>query len=263
MKKFAHKAKWLLLLVMLPGFSACLKIGEYYAGLNMQPETPEFEPALNVYGLLMAGDLPDSINHHFEVQQVLDLLEWTEDIEVSDATVLLQSSNQKHEVKRYELVHQDSGRYFNAAIDVNPGERWTYECTKDSFSITSDCIVPAIPVLAQNPVISANSLRLSVKADSSAFLYQFYLLTPTATFELFLLPENGSNTAVMLEPGWDFIPDDAVLFICAYDQQLRQYMAASNTFFKPNAYRPPFSTVEGGYGTFGAVSMARFVLNEI
>jgi len=45
-----------------------------------------------------------------------------------------------------------------------------------------------------------------------------------------------------------------------YDKNMVEYITTSNTFFKPNAFRPAFSTVDGGYGTFGAISSNLFVV---
>ena len=87
-------------------------------------------------------------------------------------------------------------------------------------------------------------------------MYMIYVLSGDKFSIEQLLPETINNTSVTIKPEWQIEENPVSVFIFAYDRNLREYYTTSNTFFKPNAYRLSFSTVNGGFGTFGAVSSA-------
>ena len=238
--------------------SSCVKIGEYYAGLNLQPnmDNSKFSPGLNVYGILKTGPNLDTINHYFEVQQLLNIADWSDSISLNDASIQLRRITKDWEQQHYApAVVDTNGRYFDETIITAPGDRWTYVCVYDTFEVTASCTIPNTPEIVEGSLLKEeNRIRFSIKSDETAFMYFVYLINGENALIEQTVPVAGSNTVFDLQPDWEIGEGGSLLYIFAYDQNLEAYNTTSNTFFKPNAYRPLFSTVEGGYGTFGATS---------
>jgi hypothetical protein len=251
-----------LLLLSLILFTNCEQIGEYYVGLNKQPDITiaDFQPGLNVFGVLKTGPNFDTLNHHFEVQQLLFIYGNFDSVFVDDAQVSLTREIATGEKSNYTLDRYGGGIYKNPAIETAPGDRWEYTCTTDSFWVNSTCVIPNTPQISNIEITAENYVKFTVHADSTAFMYDFYLLSGENFCFKKTVPNKGVDTAVELKPDWDPQNGTTLLFIFASDQNLEKYYTTSNTFFKPNAFRPSFTTVEGGYGTFGAISSAIFNL---
>jgi len=64
----------------------------------------------------------------------------------------------------------------------------------------------------------------------------------------------SGNTPVEVDAGVPVITGDR-LTVYAYDKNLSEYLTAANLFIKPNTYRPPFTTVQNGYGCFGSLNL--------
>lgn len=242
--------------------SSCLKIGEYYLGLNLQPNMDNSPPltGLNVFGILKTGPDFDTINHYFEVQQMIALNNM-EYMELDSAIIQLSRTTNKGEHYSYQPQYLHSGLYFDQNIEALPGDRWDYSCSLDSFEVQASCIVPNHPQLSDSITIIQGQISFSVLSDESAFMYLVYIVNGEQFFVEKKIPDNNHHTAFMVQPNWEIDHNNAVLiYIFAYDKNLRTYITTSNTLFKPNAFRPSFSTVEGGYGTFGAVASSLFLI---
>ncbi|MCF8358385.1 MAG: hypothetical protein K9H26_06475 [Prolixibacteraceae bacterium] len=251
--------KWTIILAVTFLLHGCVEIGEYYVGLNMQPEIEGFEPGLNVYGVIKAGPTFDTINHFFEVERLLNILGTFDSMNVSNANITLSRKLITGETTDYKLAYHGDGRYFNEEIIAAPGEKWDYTCTYDTFYVRSSCIIPNTPkLMGEVNVSTGNSVSFTLEADTTAFMYLVYLLSDEAVFTERKIPVKDEATTFELAPDWNPVEVSTLLFVFAYDQNLEKYTTTSNIFFKPNAYRPPYSTVEGGYGTFGAISSAMF-----
>jgi hypothetical protein len=244
--------------------TGCEKIGEYYLGMNMQPDLPrkDFKPGLNVYGVLKTGESFDTLNHYFEVQQLLFVKDAYDSSYVESADISLTREPVGGSLMVYHLSYFRDGVYLNENIETAPGERWLYKCSYDTFNVTAECILPNIPQLKGNAqILDDHSIQFSVLFDSTACMYDVYLLNGTNySFEK-RVPLKGVDSQFNLKPGWNPTEGNNLLFIFAYDKNLEKYYTTSNTFFKPNAFRPSFSTVDGGFGTFGGISSTMVVVN--
>ena len=250
-------------LMILTFFSGCVKFGEYYAGLTKQPNISEadVQSGLNVYGIIKTGPAIDVKNHYFEVQRILFVWGDYDSLYVNNADVSLTRVPLSGIVENYELK-SGGCTYSNNAIQTAPGDRWFYRCSYDTFIVTASCLVPNEPQLS-DLVVRADSglVDLSISPDSTAFMYNVYLLSDsTHSYIEKKIPVKGVETDYRIKLDWDIRGKMLVLFVFAYDKNLEKYYTTSNIFFKPNAFRPYFSTVDGGYGTFGAVSSTMVIL---
>lgn len=248
-----------VLSVLFFQLSGCLKIGEYYVGLNLQPDTSETPPlqGLNVYGVLKVGPSLDTLNHYFEVQGMMDVLNFEEDINEDSAKIELSRITSNHEKTDYVLALQGEGVYLNPEIVVEPGDRWNFNCSRDSFIVSATCWVPNIPIL-KSYSLQGNTIHLEIQKDTTAHMYRYYVIDgENYTIEQQVV-SGDENMQIDIRLDWETQSEQLLVYVLALDQNLRTYQTTSNTFFKPNAYRPSFSTVDGGYGTFGAVSSMVF-----
>lgn len=253
-----------LLFSMLTVFNSCVKVGEWFIGLNLQPnmENSPFEPGLNVFGVLKTGPGFDTINHHFEVQQLFDMHDGDYGIEIRDAKITLSRMDDNDSIIDYFYPeHKSDGLYFARSLAVLPAEKWFYTCKYDTFIVCAECIVPSMPSLMNKlPVIVENQIKFDVVPDTTAFMYLAYIMQD----EHFAMEQKIANqvnvTSFVVEANWDFSESSIQLYLFAYDKNMMTYQTTSNTFFKPNAFRPSFSTVQGGFGTFGAISSSLYVI---
>ncbi|MDA3930681.1 MAG: hypothetical protein PF541_17170 [Prolixibacteraceae bacterium] len=246
-------------------FASCTKIAEYYIGLNMQPdmENSPFTPGLNVFGVLKTGPDYDTVNHYFEVQEMVDIMNWTDSFRIQNASIYLTRTTLENEQFNYNPIHQHDGIYIDKQIESLPGDRWTFICEYDTFSVHSSCIVPNTPELIGDIIYSAeNGYSFTLKADETAFMYLVYIINNENFHFEQLVPDVNENTKFSVLPEWDLTDNTSVVYIFAYDKNLREYITTSNTLYKPNAYRPKYSTVDGGYGTFGAMSSSVEIVNH-
>lgn len=255
MKRYRKITISLMVSVVL--FAGCSDIGEYYVGLNMQPDMSEapFEPGLNVFGIVKTGPSFDTANHYFEVHELADLFSFEEEsLIVVDANITLTRRTVEGEEFTYRLGLTLDSIYVDDKIKVSAGDKWFYTCGHDSFLVKSECVVPQNPEIQNEIGIGDNWLSFSVQPDSTAFMYGVYVIENDNVAYEQVLPVPGEATKVEISLGWHPEKGHGQIFIFAYDENFRTYYATSNTFFKPNAYRPAFTTVDGGYGVFGAVS---------
>ncbi len=124
-------------------------------------------------------------------------------------------------------------------------------------------IIPNTPELRTGSIeIDEGSLRLSIAYDSSAFMYDVYYIDESSFITKRLIPAYGKDTDTELEIQYDQTSAINLLFVIAYDRKYEQYVNTSNIFFKPNAFRPRFTTVEGGYGCFCSLNSLMIDLKE-
>jgi hypothetical protein len=238
-------------------FSGCDDIAEYYVGLKTQPDISKEDilPGLNVYGILKTGPTLDTLNHYFEVQQILFIWDSFDSICVDRANVVLTRKPFRGESEQYTLNCERDCAYFNENIKTAPGDNWQYVCSYDTFEVTASCVIPNEPKVSKLLVDNgSNTIGFSVLSDSSAFMYDIYILSAEDYYTEKKIPTKGVDTEFSINLHWNVAGKTIMMLVFAYDENLEKYYTTSNTFFKPNAYRPYFSTVDGGFGTFGAVS---------
>jgi hypothetical protein len=83
-------------------------------------------------------------------------------------------------------------------------------------------------------------------------MYDIYYYTVDGNFKMIRkIPSETGNTQVEIQLAGKL----KRLVIYSYDKKMASYFAASNLSFKPNTFRPPFTNVQGGYGSFGSMNI--------
>ncbi len=252
--------KYCFILWLVLFLNSCVWFAEHYTGFNMQPDInpQQFEQGLNVFGVIRAGEHLDTLNHWFEVQIMANLAGETDTLFVENAIIELTRWLPSQAPITYELQHWCHGIYLGRQIKGLPGEHWDFFCTYDTFRVSSSCTVPNLPKMVINSLELKNKhLSFSVEYDSSAFVYDIFLFDGKQMVFDRIEAVTDQNLKVELDIPLEMNQEQVLLYAYAYDSNFARYFSASATFFKPNAYRPPFTAVSGGYGVFGAVSGAR------
>ncbi|MFB0517130.1 MAG: DUF4249 family protein [Candidatus Neomarinimicrobiota bacterium] len=235
-----------------------------------QPSTiveTEFEPSLNILGILRLDDQPGSSFFYIERAyryQELDTLEWDESFIpiVTDATVRVQGLG---DTTSYLFTHElDSLRgeiYTNYDFFPVAGEQYHLTIEHRDFpTLTDTTVVPVKPAAHSGPVVMEQGVYFELLTTADTDLYDVYLLSSSDSLHYrFSNPGTGPlplffNTAA--EPG-----DTLTVHIYGYDANLADYLTTTITL-KPQTYQETLTTVTGGYGVFGAVSAAKFSLTR-
>jgi len=253
----------LLVALLLFLHTSCQWLGETYIGLNIQPKVnkSDFDPGLNLFGALKTGVTFDTINHYFEVQQLLSLVDTTRNMLIDSAEIALQRHMLSGEVKSYSLKNYGEGHYFNNGLEIRAGEKWDCTCSYKSFIVNSSCTIPNEPVIKQGSLkVDNRNLQFEVIKDSTAFIYDIYVLSDSNYYFDRVVAQQHANTVFSFQLEWEILSGHTKLYVFAYDKQFETYFSTSSIFFKPNAFWLPYSTVTGGYGVFGAISSTFVVL---
>ena len=240
----------------------CEKALEIYVGFPLQPENINsiYEPGLNIFGMLKTGNTFDESNQFFEVQHIYHVFDTNSLFSVDDAKIELTRHYDNGTSKTYKLQADGEGRYSSGLLQFFDGDVWSYRCVYDTIEITSETRIPNRAIIVENSLeVTKNHVSFTIQNDITAFMYDIYYVNGVDFVTRRIIPERGFNTQVSLDINFTENSSLNNLFVLAYDKNYQEYVSTSNIFFKPNAFRPRYSTVEGGYGCF--CSMSSLMLN--
>ncbi len=230
-----------------------------------QPSTiieTDFEPGLNILGVLR---LDDSIGTSFiHVEQACRTNEiYDEDflLIIEDAEAVVRGAT---DTTTYPFVFEaDTLRPY---VYIHPGfaptarEQYALSITHPMLpTLTDTTVVPVKPSIDPTTLtISENALSFDLRTTTDTDLYDVYLFLTEDMLHQRLANQLAGRTTVRFDlstvkgqPLW--------LEIYGYDANLAEYLTAVTTI-KYQTYLETVTTVTGGYGVFGSVSVARIVL---
>ncbi|MBU4446473.1 DUF4249 domain-containing protein [bacterium] len=253
-----NKVKCSILLIMVLGLA-----GVSTCDLPTQPGPmpkkiidTEFEPGLNVFGVLRADDIPGSSFIHVEKAVTTEEMYEGVDIFITDAWVQLTDS-----LTGFESVFISSpdtteeGYYFNSGFNPQPGQHYFLEIISGDFPVLKgETTVPVKPALVpQSLSVTDKTVQFELLLTSDTYQYNIYLF-----FDGYYLEKQLSNES----DGARFIRFDfsnrteqpTGLVIIGYDRNLSVYLNSSPSFI-PQTYHETVRTVENGYGCFGSLAV--------
>lgn len=231
-----------------------------------QPSTiveTEFDSALNVLGILRLDGETNSSYFYIErtyQYQELDTLSWDESFipVITDAVVQVQGIT---DGSIYEFTHKlDSLRgdiYTDSTFVPQAGETYTLRIEHPDFPIITDTTtVPAISTLdADSVIVWGDMVYYRQRTAADVFLYDIYLLSSTDSLFTRFVNQDGMSVPVAL-PNTAPPGEPVDIHVYGYDANLAEYLTNTITL-KPQTYQETVTTVTGGYGVFGSVSVAR------
>lgn len=221
----------------------------------------EFEPGYNVFGVLRNDGTPGS--SFIRVEQTFQLTEVTDEFipTITNLTIRVRrpASSTIHEFQ----MREDSLRgliYASPEFDPVPGASYLLTITGgDLPDVTAEVTVPQAPSLLQDSVsISEHSISFSLRESSEISLYEIYLICTREDVTMRKHAETSGVTEVTISTTAS-AGEPIRLEIYGYESNMTEYITAPVTI-KPQTYRETVTTVTGGYGLFGAVSLLRCAL---
>jgi hypothetical protein len=194
-----------------------------------------------------------------------------EDITIINAKAIVCSTDISGKKDSFNLIlytSKDSGswefpRFVSNQLKPQPGSKYELVCRSDSLP-TVRCVayLPFVPEIIQNTlIVDGEKIKFTLVSDSLAFLYDIYLFSANDFItKRFIHKENTP-----LEVEWQFEKkgDWQLMTIYAYDKNMASYLStATNSFYSFNTFRPPVTTVDGGFGVFGAMNLLEVVLSK-
>jgi hypothetical protein len=222
-------------------------------------EDVKHDPMLNVFGILR----PDSLGFvplsyvHLEFSFPTDNI--PDSIIIPDAQVKIFKVDGTRTVDSCYFDYTDLGlfptqEYRHASFFPQKG---TYRliCQKEGFPVLSaETTVPNVPVIQEETIQrQGNSFSFQIMRDEQAGLYEVVLEGRNRLIkDRFLRPNSGD---VPISLSLDGVPKEVFqLTIYAFDLNLSEYLTY-NLSIKPDIYQKDFSTVQNGFGCFGAMNI--------
>jgi hypothetical protein len=219
-----------------------------------------FVPGINIFGVIRpdsAGSQPMSV---IKVEKVIPSISETTDSTTLlslDASVFKISNNKIVDSLSFRIRYPDT-TFIHQPADFGPlpGNHFRIICKSPGLPVlTAETIIPAQPSILENSVIAENNkVKFTIIEDRTAFLYDVVLYIGSKKYSQRELRAMEGNTEV--EFAVENINNSLRrIVIYGYDKNLSEYLTAQNLFIKPNTYRPPFSSVQNGYGVFGSLNI--------
>jgi len=216
----------------------------------------EFEPGLNVFGVLRADSVGGSSFIH--VEKALTTKEMYEEADIYDTTVTVQVTDSlTGEVFLFEMIEDTThrGYYYNLGFQPETGHFYTLEVRSETLpKLTAETIIPAKPVIIQNTLsVSENKIQFDLQLTTDTYQYNCYLFFGDDYLEKQFSNINDGTATI----GFDISGNDEAvtgLVIVGYDRNMAEYLNSSPSFV-PQTFHEIVNTVENGYGCFGSLAL--------
>ena len=227
----------------------------------------EFEPGLNILGVLRLDDSTGTSFIHIEqacrTEEIYD-----EDFPliIEDAETVVQRTTDK---TAYPFVYEaDTLRpytYTHPGFIPAAGEPYALTITHSTLdTLTATTVVPVKPYIDPATLtISESTLSFDLLTTADTELYDVYLFLPEDML-LQRLANQLDQLAGRTTVRFDLPPSKGQplwLEIYGYDANLAEYLTAATTI-KYQTYLETVTTVTGGYGVFGSVSVFKMELSQ-
>ena len=222
----------------------------------------EFEKGLNVFGLLRDDGILGSsfirVERAIEVDEFNDTM--SVDIRSADVTIMHNASSAAYSFQ-FEEDTSRGNLFFNPYFTPAEGETYTLTVKAESFpTIFASATIPQRPGI-KNSSFSEKSFNFDLIMTEDTGMYEVYLFLEGggAIYEKVINDGNQKKKLSLKIP--DSYGSPYLLNIYGYDPKLTAYANAAVTL-RWNTYQEMVTTVEGGYGTFGAVTVFSSWLNR-
>ncbi len=257
----------MIALIMLMVLGACSLPHEAGPQPSDIVET-EFEPGMNVFGIMRADSVAGSSFIHIErAYHIEEAYEFEgADIGVEDAIVSVRGLS---DTATYTFVGGDSLNAMNYANDnfmPVPGETYILTAISDSLpTIEGITIVPPAPVLGADGIaFTEQSLSLHLVENENVGLYDLYLTVQSKSDQEIIerIPARikvAPSNEVRYTFSFTSDMEPTMVEVYAYDANMTEYLTTSIAI-RQQTYQNLPRLVDGGYGVFGAVSYGKFPL---
>ncbi len=223
-----------------------------------------FEPGFNILGVVrLNGNNPESFVFLDEALKTEDYYKYENRYEITNASVIISDNDSLYHFNIYDEI--DSTRYINQ--NFIPKENKTYYLeisatgTYGDLHLTAETIVPTIPSLNKNSIILKNdNISFDLFTTDNAFRYDIVLFFQNEEIRESILINESSTQNIEINFSKQ-LGEPVYIGIAAYDKNLTQYLNATSSII-PQTYHEDISTVDEGYGCFGAISLNSIKLSD-
>ena len=218
----------------------------------------EFEPGLNIMGVLRADDQTGSsfvtINRALTTEEIYsDIIE-----NFSPRVDYVEVRSRRTGIASMFQSPEDTsgwGYYRDSTLNVLSGDVYDLEIQSPGFpTLTGTTQIPHQPQLVLNSIsVESGKITFKIQHLVTAYEYKLYLIFAETVLEKVIKPSTGT----VIDVDWRYnqnLGSPLLLMLTALDENLTRY-GNSPISFIPNTYHPDGSTVDGGYGCFGSVSV--------
>ncbi|MCF7886248.1 MAG: hypothetical protein K9M80_07125 [Candidatus Marinimicrobia bacterium] len=222
------------------------------------------EPGLNIFGVIRLEEQKQESFVYIEKALPTDEYYQSLDDTIKNANVEIWQEN---DTSRYFFKinpAQNNARYTNQSFI--PVAEKTYHVSASAnteqglLSASGSTVVPPVPDLARDSTtITDNYLKVNSTNSQTInrwdliVYYEDQMIAQQVFYDQINFPVTFNLEQIPVRP--------TKLEIIAHDENLATYLQASNALF-PQTYREDISTVDEGYGCFGAISVKNISLGE-
>jgi hypothetical protein len=227
------------------------------------------ELAMNVLGVLRADGQPGSSFFHLERIYHLSELddvdmneEWSSNIE--DGLIRVKGAQ---DPTVYIFAYKEDtlrGRiYTHEDFVAIPGEQYMLTIEHPDYPTLRDTTeVPAVPTLDPDSVIIWNEMvYFQLRSTAETYMYDMYLLSSEDSLHYRIINEEATSLPIAFQSSAP-TGEQLQIHIYGYDVNLADYLT-SPMAIKPQTYHETFTSVTGGYGVFGSVSVAKVTVPPV
>lgn len=219
-----------------------------------------FTAGLNIFGVIRPDSVDGKPMNAIHIEKVIPAVSSTDDsttVVDYSAAIYKTVNNRVIDSLSYVFRYPDTTNTHQPTdFKPLPGNRFQIVCKSPGLpTLTAETVIPNQPAIVGNLIsTTGNKVQFSIQVDTTAYLYDVYLFVGHNQYTQRILRATAGNTPITIDAK---ISGDTTnrLVIYAYDKNLAAYVTAPNLFIKPNTYRPPFSTVQNGYGCFGSLNL--------
>jgi hypothetical protein len=253
MKKRINIICWLLIILL---------VSIYTCDLPTQPGPMpkdlidlQFEPGLNIFGVLRADSIAGS--SFFHVERAVKTKEMYEGGDLADTTATVQLTDTLTNETFWFNPATDTaydGYYYNSNFMPQPEHHYQLEIQSAILpTLQAETTVPRKPVIVHESLdITSQQLSFDLQLSSDTYQYNVYLNLGNYSIEKQF--SNNRDGTVKIEFEFPSGQQPAGLTIIGYDQNLTTYLNSSPSFI-PQTFHEMVITVENGYGCFGSLAV--------
>jgi len=245
---------------------------EYYLGFDQQPEfrNENIEEGLNIFGILRPDSTGGYNKSFVYVHRIMPVMEPESFNILPNAIVSINkiTGESNEEIIRFPLVpanpvFADTAYRPLAYFSPLAGERYRITCSYSGLpDATGETTIPAKPeIIPGTLAVSGRTVSFSLAPDSLTGMIDIYHVKDNIYLPVTrLIPSADMSTDVQLN--LPLPPAGTRLIIYAYDHNMAVYIGNSNISLNFNKFRKTFSTLESGFGVFGAMNFCEVELGE-
>jgi len=222
----------------------------------------EFEPGLNVFGILRADGDPGSSFVH--VQRAVTTEEMYEEAEIviDNADIFVEDMSTGLELT-FAMSGGSSrgGFYYAGQFQPAPGDSFRVRVSAPGFpDVFGMTIIPPKPRIVPGSLhVAGDELTFELDGNSDTFEYRVFIIGEKGALDRRYAVLDQNRVAVRISLTAELGTAQMIL-LYAYDRNLSEYLN-NPTSFIPQSFQETVHTVEGGYGCIGSLSMETIALD--